>query len=132
MPARTDFDLIAYLVAAHHGKVRCSFQASPTDQVYEDRDGKGMPIHGVREGDQTPPVLDVGGAAFAPGATLTLEPAKLGLSPITGPSWTERVLGLVARYVLDGLGYMEAILRAADVRVSAGIPESQPKIEVKR
>lgn len=122
---RREFDLVAYLVASHHGKVRCSLQASPLDQDYRDKDGRGLPIRGVREGDELPSVNDVDGREYMPPVLLTLEPSKLGLSPETGPSWTERVLDLIGIYGPDVLGYLEAILRVADVRVSAGIQHVQ-------
>ncbi|GAB4197036.1 MAG: hypothetical protein Kow00105_11150 [Phycisphaeraceae bacterium] len=113
-----EFNLLAYLVAAHHGKVRVSLHASPKDQDYEDRDGRGLPIRGVREGDTIPPIcLDENGSTL-PEITLTLEPAKLGLSPRTGASWRERTLELLDRFGPTALAYLEALLRAADFRAS--------------
>ncbi|HSQ40663.1 MAG TPA: DEAD/DEAH box helicase [Fibrobacteraceae bacterium] len=117
-PVRWDFDLVAYLVASHHGKVRCSLQASPLDQEYRDQDGRGMPIRGICEGDTLPSIADVSGSTFIPATTLTLEPAKIGLSMVTGPSWTERVQGLLDRFGPGALAYLEALLRAADIRAS--------------
>lgn len=115
-----DFDLILYLVASHHGKVRAALYASPSDQEYNDRlnDGRGLPIRGVREGDRLPPVaLDIGGERIAE-LTLTLEPAAMGLSSNTGRSWRERTEEVVQRYGPTQLAYMESVLRAADVRAS--------------
>jgi CRISPR-associated endonuclease/helicase Cas3 len=112
------FDLVAYLVASHHGKVRVSLHAAPKDQEYRDRDGRGMPIRGVREGDHLPS-LEVGAeGACLPALELTLEPAAMGLSGRTGASWRDRVAGLVAKFGPSGLGYLEALMRAADVRAS--------------
>jgi CRISPR-associated endonuclease/helicase Cas3 len=112
------FDLVAYLVASHHGKVRVALHAAPKDQDYRDRDGHGMPIRGVREADRLPPLGAAAGGADWPGFELTLEPAAMGLSARTGASWRDRVAGLLARYGPSGLGYLEALLRAADVRAS--------------
>ena len=112
------FDLVAYLVASHHGKVRVALQAAPKDQDYRDSDGRGMPIRGVREADRLPPLRSEADGAWGPEIALTLEPAAMGLSVRTGASWRERVAGLVARYGPSGLGYLEALLRAADVRAS--------------
>jgi CRISPR-associated endonuclease/helicase Cas3 len=120
-PERWCFDLVAYLVASHHGKVRCSLQASPLDQEYRAQDGRGMPIRGVREGDELPAVKDKNGNFLIPTTKQTLEPAKLGLSPVTGPSWTERVQGLLDRFGPSALAYLEAILRAADIRASRNV-----------
>ena len=112
------FDLLAYLVAAHHGKVRVALHASPKDQDYVDRDGRGLPIRGVRECDVIPSIaLDDNGQPL-PELSLTLEPAKLGLSHRTGANWRERTLGLLDRHGPATLAYLEALLRAADVRAS--------------
>lgn len=114
-----DFDLLAYLVACHHGKVRVALHAAPKDQDYRDQgDGRGLPIRGVREGDVLPSVvLDVS-APPLPALTLTLEPASLGLSAQTGRSWRERTLDLVDRFGPGALAWLEALLRAADCRAS--------------
>ena len=114
-----EFDLLAYLVASHHGKVRVSLHAAPKDQDYRDRgDGRGLPIRGVREGDELPSVvLDVTAPPLPP-LLLSLEPATLGLSPLTGRSWRERTLGLVDRFGPGALAWLEALLIAADRRAS--------------
>lgn len=112
------FDLVAYLVASHHGKVRTSLHSAPADQDYPARDGRGLPVRGVREGDVLPStVLDSAGPPI-PALVLTLEPAAFGLSERTGRSWTDRVSGLLATEGAFVLAYLEACLRAADVRAS--------------
>lgn len=112
------FDLLVYLVASHHGKVRVALHAAPRDQEYRDRDGRGLPIRGVREGDRLPSVALVPGAAALPEVTLTLSPAAVGLSERTGISWRERCLGVMERCGPAGLAFLEAVLRAADIRAS--------------
>ncbi|NLF71800.1 MAG: CRISPR-associated endonuclease Cas3'' [Candidatus Anammoximicrobium sp.] len=112
------FDLLAYLIASHHGKVRVGLHAAPKDQEYRDRDGRGLPIRGVREGDCLPAVTFDAGMPPSPALSLTLEPAAIGLSKHTGASWRERCLGLLERYGPAALAYLEALLRAADVRAS--------------
>jgi CRISPR-associated endonuclease/helicase Cas3 len=113
-----DFDLIAYLVASHHGKVRVALHAAPRDQEYRDRDGRGLPIRGIREGDRLPAiVLDPGGPPL-PEIALTLSPSAIGLSDRTGISWRERSLALTERHGPARLAFLEAILRAADIRAS--------------
>ncbi len=112
------FDLLAYLVASHHGKVRAALHAAPKDQEYRDRDGRGLPIRGIREGDQLPAFGIDSNDAPLPPLSLTLEPATLGLSTRTGVSWRERCLMLLDRYGPAALAYLEALLRAADVRAS--------------
>lgn len=114
-----DFDLLAYLVAAHHGKVRATLHAAPRDQDYcSHDDGRGLPIRGVREGDELPSIcIDRNGPPL-PATTLSLAPARLGLSPATGRSWCERTLALVARHGPGGLAWLEALVIAADRRAS--------------
>jgi CRISPR-associated endonuclease/helicase Cas3 len=113
-----EFDLVAYLVASHHGKVRVGLHAAPKDQDYRDRDGRGLPIRGIREGDRLPSVELVPGEPPIPEVTLTLSPAAVGLSCRTGVSWRERCIGLMERHGPAALALLEAILRAADVRAS--------------
>jgi CRISPR-associated endonuclease/helicase Cas3 len=112
-----EFDLLVYLVACHHGKVRVALHAGPKDQDYDDRDGRGLPIRGVRDGDSLPSIaLDAD--APLPALALSLEPASLGLSRRTGRSWRERTLGLLERHGPGMLAWLEALLIAADRRAS--------------
>ena len=116
--AADDFDLLAYLVCAHHGKVRMAWHASPADQQAEDH----LPrIRGVREGDVLPPLqLATADGSYhrLPATALDLSPSVAGLSPRTGRSWTERALNLVKRFGPFGLAWLETLLRAADQRTS--------------
>lgn len=119
------FDLLAYLVCSHHGKVRLTWHASPADQKANDSVAR---IRGVREGDRLPSVMLTtarGDHVTLPETELCLSPAAVGLSSQTGRSWTERTLGLVSKHSAFQLGYLEALLRAADVRASrAPVPDS--------
>jgi len=112
------FNLLAYLVASHHGKVRGALHAAPKDQDYRDRDNRRLPIRGVREGDRLPAVVLDPDAPPLPEVALTLEPAAMGLSFRTGASWRERCMALLDRYGPAGLAFLEAAFRAADVRAS--------------
>ncbi|MCS6971084.1 MAG: CRISPR-associated endonuclease Cas3'', partial [Planctomycetes bacterium] len=115
-----DFDLLAYLVAAHHGKVRVALHAAPADQdfVPPKGDSRGLPIRGLREGDVLPSLLLDPQDPPLPELTLTLAPATLGLSPRTGRSWRERTLGLQERFGPAALAWLEALIVAADRRAS--------------
>ena len=115
------FDLFAYLVCAHHGKVRGSWHTTPADHEFLDRDGRGLPLHGVRSGDILPRVAVTAADGLAypvPELPLDLEPARLGVSPRTGASWSERTARLLATRGSFQLAYLEALLRAADARAS--------------
>ncbi len=117
-----ELDLLLYLIASHHGKVRMGFCATPADQRHPvSREGDKMPIRGVLDGDRLPEVeLTVAGGSVGtlPATALSLEPAALGLSPVTGASWAQRCVGLLATHGPFALAWMEALLRAADIRAS--------------
>ena len=113
-----EFDLLAYLVCAHHGKVRMAWHASPADQKADDH---LLRIRGVRRGDVLPPLpLTAADGSFhqLPATVLDLSPSEAGLSLRTGRSWTERVLKLVERFGPFTLTWLETLLRAADQRAS--------------
>ena len=124
-------DLLLYLVAAHHGKVRTTLQAGPHDGRFPwdapQYGGRGLPILGVREGDVLPPArIDLDGSVVTtPAVELNLEPAAIGLSHRYGPSWQERAARLRDRHGIGGLALLEAILRTADARAS-GISDPDP------
>lgn len=111
-----DFDLLAYLVCAHHGKLRLAWHACPADQ--EACDGR---IRGIKDGDTLPALTladKSGGFHDLPATRLDLAPAAAGLNPVTGAGWTERVLNPLDRHGPFTLAWLEALLRAADQRAS--------------
>lgn len=122
-----DLNLIAYLIAAHHGKVRLSIRSMPNEVKPRTDAGVRQPrfARGIWDGDVLPSVNLGGenGGVIAPSVTLSLEPMELGLcetKPFAGqPSWIERVLSLRDRFGPFRLAYLEALLRAADERASA-------------
>jgi CRISPR-associated endonuclease/helicase Cas3 len=107
-------DLVAYLVAAHHGKVRLSLRSLPDERKPADL---RRFARGVWQGDELPSV-DLGGGVVTPAVLLSLEPMELGEceeEPFAGqPSWIERVLRLRDSLGPFRLAYYEALLRAAD------------------
>ncbi len=113
-------NLIAYLVAAHHGKVRLSIRSLPGEKKPDDAAVRFA--RGVWDGDPLPET-DLGDGLVAPPVELSLEPMELGLSASGQPSWAERMLSLRDDPELGPfrLAYLECLLRAADMRVSARI-----------
>ena len=70
----------------------------------------------IQKGDELPSIA-LGGAPLLE-IELDLAPASLGLSAQFGASWTERVIDLRKAFGPFGLAFLEALLRAADIRVS--------------
>lgn len=123
----TEIDLLVYLVASHHGKVRMSLRSSPDDErddVPDPCPADKRQARGVRDGDVLPscqlPAADLNAPAIAaPAVTMSLDLMELGLSPRFGASWRERMQLLLEQFGPFRLAYMEAMLRAADCRASA-------------
>jgi CRISPR-associated endonuclease/helicase Cas3 len=111
-------DLVAYLVAAHHGKVRLSIRSLPDE--FRPTSSAVRFARGVWGGDLLPTTA-LGGAVLAPQVNLSLEPMELGFNDDGEPSWAEQMLILRDDPQLGPfrLAYLEAVLRAADRRASA-------------
>lgn len=109
-------DLVAYLVAAHHGKARLGLRALPGE---DEPQGRAFAL-GVWDGDQLPDIQLADGTTLPP-VTLDLEAIRMGDSADGAPSWLERILRLrdTADWGPFRLAYLEALLRAADMRASA-------------
>ncbi|MHC1729603.1 MAG: DEAD/DEAH box helicase [Syntrophobacteraceae bacterium] len=112
------FNLMAYLICAHHGKVRLAWHACPADQDTAD----GLPrIRGLHDGEMLPALFlygNEGSFQEIPSYSLDLAPAAAGLNSHTGAGWTERVLGLLDHHGPFVLAWLETLLRAADQRAS--------------
>lgn len=118
-----DIDLLLFLVASHHGKVRLTMTSTASDQ--DDGDSLTIPICGVHDGDQLPSVelCGIGGSESIsmPEVNLHLDLAEMGLSARYGRSWQERVASLFEGGSGIGvfeLAYLEAVFRASDCRAS--------------
>ena len=122
--SRNEFDLLLYLVGGHHGKVRTSLRSSPDDSRTDVPDpcpAERRQARGVRDCDRLPPTKmpDSNGKIIeAPEVFLNLDPMELGLSCRYGPSWRERMQGLLERLGPFRLAYLETLLRVADWRAS--------------
>ena len=110
-------DLICYLVAAHHGRVRVAIRSFP-DEMIPQQQGRQQPERrfalGIWEGD-TLPAVRVSPDHELPETKLDLSIMELGQGP-RGMSWASRVFELQYAPHLGPfrLAYLEAILRAAD------------------
>ncbi len=118
-------NLVAWLIAAHHGKIRLSIRSLPDETLPKDPTARFA--RGVHDGDPLDEV-NLGGGIISPMLKLSLEPMELGLCiepPFEGkPSWTERMLALRDDSNIGPLrlAYWETLLRAADERASSKHP----------
>lgn len=117
-------DLAAFLVAAHHGKVRLAIRSLSTEE--RPADGRRHAL-GVYEGDPLGPVR-IAGAVSLGRLTLDLSLMEVGLTGANGVfrrSWTDRMVALrdSPRWGPFRLALLEALLRVADVRASLGEKE---------
>ncbi len=119
LPDVTERDLVAWLVATHHGKVRLSLRSLPGEEPPPDQPEARL-ARGVLEGDTLPPqaFAAIGAPVPAEPISLSLELMEMGLGPNGEPSWLARMLALRDRFGPFRLAWLESLLRAADVRAS--------------
>ncbi|MFF8430916.1 DEAD/DEAH box helicase [Streptomyces sp. NPDC016566] len=105
-------DLIAYLAAAHHGKVRMSVRSMPGE-------AERVPprVLGVEPADEVGPVELPGGKVLP---RIAVDPSVLflGGGPEGAPSWTQRTSQLLVTLGPFRLALLEALVRVADWRAS--------------
>jgi len=113
-------DLVAYLAASHHGKVRLSIRSMPDE--FSPLDKERRFARGVWDGEKIPSV-DLGGGTTMPTTQIDLSFMDLGEGS-RGPSWLARMLALRDRDDLGifRLAFMEALVKAADERASMERP----------
>ena len=109
----TDADLVAYLILAHHGKLRMRLRSLPGEREPTDQ---RLFCRGVWAGDCLPEVA-VCDRGHIPPTELKLDLMQLGLGA-QGPSWTARTASLLERYGPFRLAWMETLVRLADWRAS--------------
>ena len=109
-------DLVAYLIAAHHGKVRLSIRSMPNETGPKNRALKFA--RGIWEGDSIPAVDLGNGETSTAVECVNLDLMNLGDSD-SGPSWLARSLSVRDKYGPFRLAFLETLLRVADWRGSA-------------
>ena len=120
LPEGETRDLAAYLAAAHHGKVRLGMRSLPgarTGNKESNPDPDKLLGYRVLEPEQLPEV-DLGEGLRVPETTLDMSIAQIGMGENGQRSWLERSLALLERFGPFRLAYLEAIVRAADMRAS--------------
>lgn len=123
-----EVDLIAYLIAAHHGKVRMSIRAMPAEKPDPDNENARF-ARGIWEGDQLP-ALNIGNERI-PETELKLALMEIGEGE-QGRSWTARTLNLLKEFGPFRLAWLETLVRLADWRASAKERNGENPEEVKR
>lgn len=106
-----DSDLAAYVVAAHHGRIRMSIRSMPGEKPEFTR--------GIKEGDQLP-ACELTAGVRVPATKLALDSMHMGLGSAEPRvrSWNERALNLRDALGPFRLAFLEMLLRIADGRAS--------------
>lgn len=115
----TDANLIAYLIAAHHGKVRMSLRALPGEA--EAPHGQ-LFARGVWDGDVLPAIVFADSEAV-PDVALHLDLMQLGEGR-QGSSWSTRTQELLREHGPFRLAWLESVVRVADWRATRKEQES--------
>lgn len=128
LDGRTERDLVVYLVASHHGRVRMSIRSVP-DEPPEDN-GRRRAL-GVCDGDRLPSVTV--GSDMSPELRLDLAPMEIG-STDQQLSWSQMTAGLRDRDDLGPfrLAFLESLVRGSDWLVSSAYETAACDTEVTR
>ncbi len=106
-------DLAAYVVAAHHGRIRVVVRSMPGERI----PGRER-VRGIDDGEQLL-ACSLGAGVERQETAVWLESAKLGSAQDGAGSWTDRALRLRDELGPFRLAYLEMLLRTADETASA-------------
>lgn len=107
-------DLIAYIIAAHHGKVRLSIRSLP-EETGDTKNPDRLFARGILDGESLP---EIPGYTSAP-TPLHLDLMRMGRDANGRASWLARMITLRDTHGPFALALLETLLRAADMRASA-------------
>ncbi len=110
---RCDANLIAYLIAAHHGKLRLRLRALPGENKPSD---DRLYARGIWTGDSLPG-FNIAERETVAETTLRLDLMRLGRG-LQGPSWTARCEQLMQTHGPFKLAWLETLVRLADWRAT--------------
>ena len=112
--------LVAYLIASHHGKVRLAMR-SPVSRLADPPDGRYLLGFKTDPSGDEVPESHLGDGTLFPCTTIRMGVASIGLQDEAHPSWLSMAIGLRDEEKIGPfrLAYLEALVRAADVRASA-------------
>ena len=116
-----DADLVAYLIASHHGKVRLSIRSMPNEVKPDEADQ--LFARGIWQHDELPHV-EIGNEAGEVSEALSLDLSLMQLGEYIDQqgrpraSWLARALQLREAYGPFKLAYLETLVRVADWRGS--------------
>ena len=105
-------DLVAYLVAAHHGKVRLSIRSLPNEKLPVGLPSETKIARGVWEGSIIN-AANLGGGVSIPELKVDLSMMEMGEG-----SWLEKTLAVRDKHGPFRLSFLEALIRSADIRAS--------------
>ncbi len=113
-------DLVRYLVAAHHGRIRMGIRALADERLPPTFVAGTRIARGIVDGEPMPAV-ELPDGSSVPASVLRLDSTQLGQADDGTPSWNERALALRDRSDLGPfrLAWLEALVRLADWRASA-------------
>jgi CRISPR-associated endonuclease/helicase Cas3 len=109
-------DLIAYLIAAHHGKVRMGLRALPIERGDPEKPERRF-ARGIWDGDVLPELVFADGTVV-PQTSLQLAIMELGGGESGEESWTARAQRLLSDNGPFRLAFLETLVRLADWRAS--------------